>query len=56
MSYVDTITVFLFMMFVIGGAGYGAAKYAEWQNRETTREIEEKFRQFRSHMKGNTRC
>ena len=51
MSYVDIVTVFLFMAFIIGGAGYGAALYAEWQNKETTREIEEKFRQFRNHMR-----
>lgn len=56
MSYVDVGTVFMFMVLIIGGAGYGAYLYAEWQNRETTREIEAKFREFRNHMKGVNRC
>lgn len=51
MSYADGATVFLFMVTLIGGAVYGAAVFASWQNQETRAEIEKKFLEFRKQIK-----
>lgn len=47
------VTVFLFMVLLMGAASYGGMMFAKWQSRETAKEIQRGFDAIRQRLKGH---
>lgn len=49
------VTVFLFFAVAVAAASWGTKKILDWQKNETTRRIDEGFREVRKQLKLNQR-